>query len=835
MATNAYAPYYPPIQGMSWVPILDEGYIPTVSEERGYWFNLTANSTVITARTYIDEPPAGGLLTNVAVNIYPEGGEKDWGPVQQVIIPPSFYTYGSGSAPSPSTSPAVVQALQYPGDEGHLLSFSDSVYYLSFATASFATQLTGKRILGVELLVNSFSQTTDPLGDLFVGLTAGIATADIMYIGTIANFVSNSVGEVGNIFSVPLGEYTPFYSNRTTYVTGATDTYPWNYASLSRLDATTTLAQRVYLKFSGEAVIGYMALRVTYCNETRVGVGGRRASRDTGAVSNAFALTDTNNSFSLPILDPLTDTTAPTLTIGDYVTTTQLGFLPDYTYNYDSPFSMGALHQLYEQDEPGIHGINISHPDNIIGSECVTTHTDLIPAISLHTSSGVVADSHGYYRQIVAPVYSGVSATQGVINSAAALGTPYSMARFYARRRGDTSSPLGLRIQATPTTSAVISVADFDVLDEIVDGWKQVDVTFTAPNIPTFNTSGITTFEFYSSTSSGARWEVLGARAPSVTGLIPTEIGPTNWLAPTTYGGTTAVATWDQGSGTPTIDFRGDMTLMFATMPQITGMAISQNIHEVDVTDECDQAPGGIPTGVYYNQLSWSTVPAITGFGGYELQRQDQWTDWQTIALYTDRTLHDFSDFEARVGVQSDYRVRACHELDFCGDWSATVSATIPMPGVTGTNVDSSVLIFTSNTHQDGSSMLAYSEIFDGTPAETFTFLEANGVTLQPMYNRDYQVAYHGTERGGETFQRVLLTNNAAVSLINFEQGFQALRDLAWDALPYVCVRDNHGSRWLASVTVPTGTIQPPGNSLQFVGVTITEVTATAYPVGDAT
>jgi hypothetical protein len=385
-------------------------------------------------------------------------------------------------------------------------------------------------------------------------------------------------------------------------------------------------------------------------------------------------------------------------------------------------------------------------------------------------------------------------------------------------------------MQASPTTTAQITSDDFDALDEIADGWKQVDLTFTT-NLPTFTTSGTSTVEFFSTTSSGTRWEVLGARAPSITGLVPTEIGPNNWLAPTTYGGSTAVATWDQGSGTPTIDFRGDLTIMFASMPQITGLTLTQSLLEVDVTDECDQAPGGIPTGVYYHRLSWSATPAITGFGGYELQRQDPWTDWQTIMLASSVAVTGFSDFEARVGVQSDYRVRACHELDFCGPWSSTVSATIPTPGVTGTNVSSSVLIFTSNSRQDGSDVLAYSEIFDGTPAETFTFLEASGVTLQPMYNRDYQVAYHGTERGGESFSRVILTNNAAVSLINFEQGFQALRDLAWDSVPYVCVRDNHGSRWLANVTVPTGTIQPPGNSLQFAGITITEVTATAYPV----
>jgi len=239
-----------------------------------------------------------------------------------------------------------------------------------------------------------------------------------------------------------------------------------------------------------------------------------------------------------------------------------------------------------------------------------------------------------------------------------------------------------------------------------------------------------------------------------------------------------------------------------------------------------------VSTGnTFPSTLGFNNYTNQWGFGAFELQRMDQWTDWQTIMLATSPTVATFNDFEARVGVSSDYRIRACHELDFCGDWSATVSSTITAPGVTGTNVDSYLLIFTSSARQDGTDTLAYSEIYDGTPAETFAFLEAAGVTLQPMYLRDYQVAYHGTERGGEQFSRVILTNNAAVSLQNFDQGWQELRDLAWDSVPYVCVRDQQGSRWLANVSVPNATSQPPNSSLQFAGVTITEVTATAYPV----
>lgn len=828
MATNAYAPYPPAVLGDSWVPITEQPYEYSQTQERGYWFNLTATSTVVTARTYVDSSTGvpydgpGADFVVPAVNIYNAGGEDLGGPIRQVTCAVSGF-----SAPSSTIIPNtnVVSDLYSPNDSTYIiLSGTNSTIYLNFDIASHSAQLSGKRILNVELLYSAFSANG-------AVIEAGIASSTALYLYTIGlqSTAPETIPPGGVIPSFSMGNYTPFYLTRLTLPTSVevADIYPFDYASLLRMDTTTGAAQKVSVAVIGIGVfLYYAALRITYCEETRVGVGGRRTVQS----PPQLGFGPEGTAYSIPILGMtggVLSSSAPTLNIGNYVVTTELGVVP--TIEPAPPFHIKALHQLYEQEIPGIYGVSIP-ATTTVGDARVSERTNDIPSISLHTASAVVADSHGYTDQLQAPVYSGVTASQGVVNAATGVGTTYSLARFYARRFGNTDSPLGLRAQASPTTSAQISVADFDELDDITDGWKQVDLTF-ATNLPTFTTSGVSTWEFFSSTPSGARWEVLGARASSVTGLSYSEIGPNQWLAPTTYGGSTSVATWDQGSGTPTIDFRGDLTLMFATMPQVTGVSVTQQLLEVDVTDECDQAPGGIPTGVYYNQVLWSQVPTITGFGGYELQRQDAWTDWQTIMLASSVAVTGFSDFEARVGIQSDYRIRACHELDFCGPWSATVSTTIPVPGVTGTNVSSSVLLFTSNSRQDGSDTLAYSEIFDGTPAETFTFLEAAGVNLQPMYNRDYQVAYHGTERGGESFSRVILTNNAAVALINFEQGFQALRDLAWDSVPYVCVRDNHGSRWLASVTVPTGTIQPPGNSLQFAGITVTEVTATPYPV----
>jgi hypothetical protein len=107
------------------------------------------------------------------------------------------------------------------------------------------------------------------------------------------------------------------------------------------------------------------------------------------------------------------------------------------------------------------------------------------------------------------------------------------------------------------------------------------------------------------------------------------------------------------------------------------------------------------------------------------------------------------------------------------------------------------------------------------------TYFEGSGmVQFQRMYNRDFQVGFHGTERGGVQFQRTLLVQNAAVSPPVLEKAFWSLRDLAWDDAPYVCVRTDVGDRWYATVEVPSGTIQR-NRTLQLVQIRITETTET--------
>ena len=194
---------------------------------------------------------------------------------------------------------------------------------------------------------------------------------------------------------------------------------------------------------------------------------------------------------------------------------------------------------------------------------------------------------------------------------------------------------------------------------------------------------------------------------------------------------------------------------------------------------------------------------------GVELQRTDEEDDdWFTIMRTENQILAVFNDYEARVDTVTQYRMRTVNALDFFGDWTTSPEVTIAAPGVVGAGNGNSVLIFTTNNVQDGSSNLAYVMTWERTPDEAMSFPEAGDVNLQKIYGRDYVTAFRPLERGGERFSRVLLVQNAAIPTGRLRDGFRSLRDLAWADVPYICVRNELGDRWFATVLVPSGNIR---------------------------
>lgn len=217
--------------------------------------------------------------------------------------------------------------------------------------------------------------------------------------------------------------------------------------------------------------------------------------------------------------------------------------------------------------------------------------------------------------------------------------------------------------------------------------------------------------------------------------------------------------------------------------------------------------------------------------GYMELQRRDTITDWQTIMKGTWMATSGFNDYEARIGLLSEYRIRYVNKYGFEGPWSSTVGATIPAPGVTATSLgaDDEVFAFTTNEHQDGSSNLAYSPAWTDSVREDFAFPESSGQVYQTMYGRDFVTVFRPEERGGTNFTRNILVQAAAISPPTLED-FTSLRDMAWADVSYICVRDADGNRWFANVSVPSGSVMNY-RKLYMAPFNVVQVTDTPSPV----
>jgi hypothetical protein len=230
--------------------------------------------------------------------------------------------------------------------------------------------------------------------------------------------------------------------------------------------------------------------------------------------------------------------------------------------------------------------------------------------------------------------------------------------------------------------------------------------------------------------------------------------------------------------------------------------------------------------------LTFSNILVSAAENQYiELQRRDSVTDWQTIMKATNMATSGFNDYEARIDLLSEYRIRNVNVYGFVGPWSTVVGNTIPAPGVTATGLSANdhVYVYTTNEVQNGSSNLAYSPAWEGTVVEDFNFPESAGQVIQAMYNRDYVTVFRPTERGGTNFSRTMLVQAAAISPETLED-FTSLRNMAWANVSYIAVRDEEGNRWYANVSVPSGTVVH-GRRLYMAPVNIIEVTATPTQV----
>lgn len=646
-----YNPHAPVILGQEYVGIRDEDitFLPGANTfEVGSAFTLKTSRRIRDARFYINEIPAVNIQNQArTVNIYPAGREAETGPIKEVTIPATSGGM-TGASFTIVGSTSVAGALWRPGDNSYLNAvYTGGLQELNvFFGVNSYPELAGKRILNVSLVTQGAVYYTKdgedlPYQDPFpatatttVQIINNTGTQTRSYRGnysspsgalglnTIPNPNSGSAIDGAELSYLNFGDVTPFISTSGTINASSTTYLPWRYVDLQRFEAGASNRLQVYVIIqisdpadvdadSGTLQLEYMALRVLYCEEQRVSYGGTIAKFIQG--TNIVPMYDTNN------------TTDPVLPAGNYTATLAWVDPGDisFTTNTQANFpKVNGLRELYTlPTHPGVQ-VNVPFPaEDRIGDIFTKEHVHVIPQMSLHTSgSGPLTEFPVYGRQAKAEVYGSVTATQEILDSAAGGTGTYPWVRYYARRFGNTTVPLRLDNPSVTGAGTYVELtpAEWDELDEIVDGWKEVTLRFVTA--PTMGTGTNPQFRWSAAGENiGNRWEVLGLTAPALSGnpgnlklLVPSP----NQLSNATYGAPSAGSTINMGwvpQYSPAItatadDQTTDAVILFAQdMPTVTGFTVILSSQALSgIGQDCGIDPCCIPSEMFFNQLEWS-------------------------------------------------------------------------------------------------------------------------------------------------------------------------------------------------------------------------------------
>ncbi|MEH1014597.1 hypothetical protein V6U90_15985 [Micromonospora sp. CPCC 206060] len=834
-----YNPDRPYVMGMQWPPLVADAVQFDTGSEVGYTFRARdiypPGGGLTRVRLAVAEPPPGApSRKELLVNLYPAAAVAGTGPIRKLTIACTSGELLSGAALAGGAAQPS-EAVQNPSDLRHVaLTGANAAARFWFDTNSARTHaaLDDRRILDVTVLYVMSGPFTDLAPAVTLGLERPSAGVNWQMDQTLTGpAVHNGTTVMGRS---RLGELNPWWDT-TASPTTQKGRVPWRartvagtVAGLTALSASGGTNINVRLQNSSSAEAGmvfqvhYLALEVTYGVENRVGAGGIDIS---GGATYA-----TGYYYEIPMANAVTFNGGVELPRGrEYALT--VGQAYGGQLSVASPVPVRADRLASIEPFPTHRGVLLRKTLHEGSTPTVETVAEM-PSIVALTAGGVPELAcHPYVAQAVATVDDRLApgdTTQQIRDDVQA---EFVWARFYARHLPGATDPLEV-FQVNPLNTnerlgpgGQITVEEFDALPDLASGWREVTVRLEPPLLSD-GLAGTLWWAFSSSSGSDAPWQVLGADAN------PASQSPASLSDVAGYGGSALFATYDGQA-----DEHADLTLaLVQEMDAVTGLAVTPAVQELAPVDEhCGRSAGRIPDGIRYHRLSWSAInsPVVGGWGYYEVQRQDDTMavdEWETIAKVVTPAVTAVDDYEARVGVESRYRIRMMHRIGIAGQWSEPVAATIAAPGVTGVNGATGLLILTSNHHPAGN--LAYLLNWDRQAVEDFTFPEAEQVELQEMFGQDYRTAFRPLERGGVEFTRSVLVNAAAVPPATLDNGFRDLRDLAWDTTPYVCVRDELNNRWLSTLLVPSASVKRrKRGQLHIAQVTVVEVTATPAPL----
>lgn len=831
-----YNPDRPYVLGMQWPPLVADTVLLDTCTEVGYTFRAATNYEVTDglrqAWVLCTQPPPGQPTgKHLAVNVYRHGRAAGTGPVRTLTIPCTAGSAQTGAALAGGAA-SVPDAMLNPSDARHVTLTGPGAacrFWFGTAAANVRAALLSRRILDVSVLYAVSGPFDKTPGAMALGLERG----GVNWVMDDALAGPSTPAGAVVVRRARLGELNPWCHPTGTPATSAMR-LPWRWdgrpdapvptAGLTALASTASTGVAVRVGATSAVPAGtvfqihHVALEIAYGEENRAGAGGLDISGGASLVDGLYV-------YQVPVVDMWNFGYDVSQRRGERYAVT-VGMAHAGAASVASPVPIRVDRLSAVAAFPTHTGL-VVHKTCGAGDSPTAREVPAMPAIVLcKPGNPPVVDSsgHAYLAQAVGTACSWNSPDDLAQTLTGDAAGTYVWARFYARHLPGANEPLTLiqlaaaDSQVRPGPRAQISVAEFDRLPELAGGWREVTLRLDPPAVLTG--AGVPTrWGWYSPVDRATPWQILGA-----------DQNPASTLAGVAGdAGHAGLATIDEQD-----DGSADLTLMLAReMDLVTGLAVTTVVQPLAAADPaCPGRAGRVPTGVHYHRLSWDAINSavVGGWGCYELQRQDDTmaaTEWETIAQVTEPAMTGMDDLEARIGVPSRYRIRMVHRTGITGPWSASVTGTIPPPGVTGVDRPG-LLVFTSN-HNPAASLAYLTGGERRDDGEEFTFPEAGHTELQEMYGRDYRTAARPAERAGVEFTRTLLVNAAAVPAATMDNGFTGPRDLAWDSLPYVCVRDELGNRWLAALLVPTGTVRRRGH-LHLAQVTIVQVTDSPAP-----
>lgn len=812
MADRNWNPSEPTVLGLEWSGMRYIEAPLSQDVEYGHTFESNAAQTVDTALFMVVEPVVSFLtVCTPLVTVYERGEETAVGTPTTTVCAVNGGAL-AGAAALGGGAASITAALASPADEGYVdLPFTGS----NEVTLEFATNgvFTGKRILEVKVRYVATAQNVieGELERIQFILSTGAT------IGLYGHVQIERAGTTDlPIRTLSLGE--------CNHVQAGSEVWPWTPTELDGFDNSTFdvrfLGSEITLGFN--ARLHYAALEVVWCEENRVAVGGlaMRQGKEVPTLGPHTVHLRTpggTDNWSKALDTWYTVTVTSARSPGPFANTTSDNDVASPNMRQtQGPQPSTALMDGFDVWPTHAGRVAPRAATGVLSS--ADDDSRLCPVVFNTTAPAMTTDSDPYHYPIAAPVYSGGSTVvQEIEERSTGAGVEYEWSTIYVRKIGTITTDLTLTWtpSAGGATATAITSATIDAADEIFDGWKRILHRWTPGPVIL---SGAADGQLAFTTAGGDianRYEILGAYA----GGAATFLGGGLSGGPSSYGGSDT--TYIQGGVAGT---HQDLIVMFhaevPTPANFSGSVVTSAISGRSSADVCQV------TEFDYVSLNWDdTTVATEDFAYYEVQRKDTVnTTYETVAKITTKTTSQFFDLEARLGVASTYRVRTVRVDGAYSDWTAEETET----PTTQIDSDNCGFLFFSTNEYTGY-IYVWSDSYEADPTAAYQFVEADDYVLARHYGRDYTQSFHGTERGGVSFERTLLINAVDAPARHGDHDFDPLRDLAYADLPYVCVRDDLGNRWFATIIVPQATVRRPG-SIELATVRVIESTDTPWP-----